>query len=174
MKKTIRLGIIGCGGFVRFHVNHINQHVPELKIVALCDIIKEHAQKLDKDLLGDRKLPIYLNYRDMLRKEKLDAIHVSTPHTLHFRHAYDSLASGRHVMVDKPMVTNSAQARKLVAKARQMRKKLSVAIQGTHTDTFAYARKLLAGALDYRKLAKPGLPYDKLDQLTMEVLMGVR
>jgi xylose isomerase len=36
------------------------------------------------------------------------------------------------------------------------------------------ARKLLAGALDYRKLAKPGLPYDKLDQLTMEVLMGVR
>jgi predicted dehydrogenase len=153
--KTIRLGIIGCGGFVRFHTGHIKDHVPELRIVALCDIIEQHATKLKSELPPDvqKGVNIYLNYRDMLRKEKLDAVHVSTPHTLHFTHAYGALSAGRHVMVDKPMVTNSAQARKLVAKARQMRKHLSVAIQGTHTDTFAYSRQLLSdGTLGKQQL----------------------
>ena len=36
------------------------------------------------------------------------------------------------------------------------------------------AKKLLAAPLDRIELAKAPLPYDKLDQLTMEVIMGVR
>jgi len=42
------------------------------------------------------------------------------------------------------MVTNSADARKLVARAERAKRILQIAIQGTYTDTFAYARKLLA------------------------------
>jgi len=36
------------------------------------------------------------------------------------------------------------------------------------------ARKLLAAPLDRIKLARERLPYEQLDQLTMEILMGVR
>ena len=36
------------------------------------------------------------------------------------------------------------------------------------------AKKLLEAPLDRVELAKAPLPYEKLDQLTMEVLMGVR
>ena len=36
------------------------------------------------------------------------------------------------------------------------------------------AKKLLAADLDRTELAKARLPYERLDQLTMEVLMGVR
>jgi predicted dehydrogenase len=144
--KPIRLAIIGCGGFVRYHVKRINgveASVPEFKLAALCDIVREKAVKLRKEHFAGQKIAIFEDYREMLATAKPDAVIVSTPHTLHFRHAYDSIAAGAHVMVDKPMVTNSTHARRLVAKAAKEGKRLHVAIQGTHTDTFAYARKLL-------------------------------
>jgi predicted dehydrogenase len=47
-------------------------------------------------------------------------------------------------MVEKPMVTNSDDARKLVRFAKAKKLDLQIAIQGTYTDTFAYARKLIS------------------------------
>lgn len=146
--KKIRLGVIGCGGWVQYHLRIMNESVPEFRIVALCDIVREHAEHHRKLYCPGRKVPIYLDYRDMLKEANLDAVLVSTPHTLHFRHAWDALAAGCHVQVEKPMVTDSGQARKLVRQAEKMGKHLEVAIQGTFTDTFAWARQLLAAGDD--------------------------
>lgn len=141
--EQLKLGVIGCGGFVQTHLKAINEHVPEFRIAALCDIIRDHAEHHRRKFCPRRKVPIYKDYRVMLAREKLDAVIVSTPHTLHFRHARDSLKAGAHVMVEKPMVTSAAHARRLVRTAEKAGKTLLVAIQGTFTDTFAYARKLL-------------------------------
>ncbi len=146
--KKIRLGVIGCGGFVQNHLRVLTESVPEFQIVALCDIVREHAEHHRKKFCPRRRVPIYLDHRDMLKTEKLDAVLVSTPHTLHFRHAYDALAAGCHVQVEKPMVTDSTEARKLVRKAKRMGKHLAVAVQGMYTDTFAYAKQLLAEGND--------------------------
>ena len=146
--KKIRLGVIGCGGFVQYHLRIMNENVPEFQIVALCDIVREHAEHHREKYCPGRKVPIYLDYREMLKKAALDAVLVSTPHTLHFRHAYDALSAGCHVQVDKPMVTDSAQARKLVRQAEKMGKCLEVAVQGMYTDTFAWAKQLLAAGED--------------------------
>ena len=141
--RQIRLGVIGCGGFVQYHLRPMAKDVPEFKIVALCDIVRSHAEHHRKLFCPRRRVPIYLDHRDMLKKENLEAVLVSTPHTLHFPHAYNSLKAGAHVMIDKPMVTSSTHARRLVAMARKMKRNVQVAIQGTYTNTFAYARKLL-------------------------------
>ncbi len=143
-KRKIRLAIIGCGGFVRYHVNSFKKEIPEFRVVALVDIAPDHAEKLRDDLLADHKPLLFTDYKKMLREVRPEAVIVSTPHTLHFQMCYDAISAGCHVMVEKPMVTNSGDARKLVAHAERNRKVLSVAIQGTHTDTFAYARKLIA------------------------------
>jgi len=146
--KKIRLGVIGCGGWVGYHLRLINESVPEMQIVALCDIVPEHAEDRRKKFCPGRRVPIFLDYREMLKKANLDAVLVSTPHTLHFRHAYDSLAAGCHVQVDKPMVTDSSQARKLVRQAEKTGKCLEVAVQGMYTDTFAYAKQLMSAGAD--------------------------
>jgi predicted dehydrogenase len=142
--KQIRLGIIGCGGFVQYHLRPMAKDVPEFKIVALCDIIRGHAEHHRKLYCPRRRVPIYLDHREMLKKEKLDAVIVSTPHTLHFQHAYNALGAGCHVMTEKPMVTSSVHARRLVARAEKKKLNLQIAIQGTYTDTFAYARQVIA------------------------------
>ena len=141
--KKIRLAIIGCGGFVRYHCKGIQANCPEYQVVGLCDIIPERAVKLrDEYFVKDDPL-LFADYRDMLKALRPDAVHVSTPHTLHFRHAYDSILAGAHVMIDKPMVTNATQARRLVKLAKTRKRALQIAVQGTHTDTFSYARQII-------------------------------
>lgn len=141
--KKIRFAIIGCGGYVRTHVKTIVESVPQFKCVALCDIVRDHAESLRSESFVKDDPAIFLDYKQMLKQVKPDAVLVSTPHTLHFQHAFDSMAAGSHVMIDKPMVTNSEQARKLVRQSKAKKKLLSLAIQGTHTAEFAYARQML-------------------------------
>jgi predicted dehydrogenase len=142
--KPIRLAIIGCGGWVRSHLKAINDHVPEFRIAALCDTDAAHARRLRREFLPRRRVEIYAIATEMLAKVRPDAVIVSTPHALHYRHCRAALAAGAHVLVDKPMVTNSAHARRLVAMAEKAGCILQIAIQGTYTDTFAYARKLIS------------------------------
>jgi len=142
--KSIPLAIIGCGGFVRYHVSSINDHVPELRVVALADTARDHAVRLRQELLPRRRIEIFTDHRRMLRKVQPQAVIVSTPHTLHYGHCRDAIAAGANVMVEKPMVTDPADARRLVAKADKAGLVLQVAVQGMYTDTFAYARKLFA------------------------------
>ena len=49
----------------------------------------------------------------------LDAVIVSSPHTVHFEHASLALAKGLHVLCEKPMCTRGADARELVRLARE-------------------------------------------------------
>ena len=141
--KKIKLAIIGCGGFARWHAKRIVEHVPQFKCVALVDIIPDHAEKMAAEYFAKSAPRIFTDYRVMLQEVRPQAVIVSTPHTLHFQMAYDVLSAGAHVMIDKPMVTSSIDARKLVRRAKAKKRILQVAIQGTYTDTFAYARQLL-------------------------------
>ncbi len=142
--EPIRIGIIGCGKYVRNHVRAILDHVPQFRIVALCDLTREKVEQFRRENLPRRKVAIYTDHKKMLTKARPDGVIVATPHTLHFPHCYDSLSSGAHVLVEKPMVTSSQHARRLVALAHRKKLILQIAIQGTYTDTFAYARKLIS------------------------------
>lgn len=142
--KPIRMAVIGCGGFFRgFHAPEF-KIVPGIQCVAAVDSNLDNARKFVADSLPKSKVPLFEDHHKMLKEIKPDAVMVSTPHTLHFQHCYDAISAGAHVMVEKPMVTSSTDARKLVRHAKAKRRILQIAIQGTHTDTFAYARKLIS------------------------------
>ena len=61
----------------------------------------------------------YVDHREMLERERPDGVLVVSPHTLHHGHASDALRAGAHVLVDKPMTTDAADARALVALAEE-------------------------------------------------------
>jgi len=140
--KRVRFGIIGCGGFAGWHAKRISEGVPELECVGLADIVPEKAEKMGEAYFGG-KPAVFTDYRKMLNAVKPEGVIVSPPHTLHYPMARDVIASGAHVLVDKPMVTSSEDAKRLVRQAKRRKRVLGIAIQGTYTDTFAYARQLL-------------------------------
>jgi predicted dehydrogenase len=142
--RKLRLAVIGCGGFVHYHIRTVCEKLPAIRIVGLADPLPSNAQRLITERGLDPDTPVYTRHLRMLREVRPDAVIVSSPHTLHFRHCWDALSTGAHVLVEKPMVTNADHARRLVRLAKQRRRVLQIAVQGTYTDTFAYARQLIA------------------------------
>ena len=110
MEKKVRIGIIGCGGIAN------GKHMPALKavdgceMVAFCDIIIERAQAA-AEKFGVEGAKAYADYKELLKDESIDVIHVCTPNRSHSFITVDALEAGKHVMCEKPMAINSAEAK---------------------------------------------------------------
>jgi myo-inositol 2-dehydrogenase/D-chiro-inositol 1-dehydrogenase len=68
----------------------------------------------------------YLDYRELLEKETLDAVAVVLPSDLHFAVSKAVLESGRHLLLEKPMCLNVADCDALNALARQNKRVLAI------------------------------------------------
>jgi len=145
MSDQINVAIIGCGGMSHSHGDALNR-IPEANVVALCDINPENMDRLWKSKFGARKeVRRYDSMEKLLASppKGLDAVIIVTPHTLHFPQAMAALDAGYHVLVEKPMVTSSAHAKKLAEKVKKTGLLLQVAFQASYSCEFAYIRDVL-------------------------------
>ena len=128
MSEKTRVGIIGCGGIAN------GKHMPSLKVVedcemvAFCDIILERAQKA-KNEYGTEDARVYEDYKELLKDESIDVVHVCTPNRSHSFITVDALEAGKHVMCEKPMAINTAEARKMLDAAERTGKLLTIGYQ---------------------------------------------
>ena len=135
----VKIGIIGCGGIAN------NKHMPALKkladveMVAFCDIIEERAQKAAKEF-GVPGAKVFTDYRELLKLD-LDVVHVLTPNKQHSFITVDALESGKHVMCEKPMAINSAEAKKMLDAAKRTGKKLTIGYQNRFRPECLYLKK---------------------------------
>ena len=97
--ERVRFGIIGCGMIGPWHARGITG-APDAELVAVCDVIKEKADKLSGDF-GD--LPTYTDYKVMFAEAGVDAVSVCVPSGLHATVAIDAAKAGKHVMCEKPI-----------------------------------------------------------------------
>ncbi len=125
---------------------HWLKDIPEANVVALCDIKRPNMERLWRERFGGREdIRLYDSFEKLLKSppKNLDAITIITPHTLHFAQSKAALEAGYHVLVEKPMVTRSADARKLAEVIRKTGRQLQVSFQASYTAEFAYIRNLL-------------------------------
>ena len=78
--KQYKVALVGCGTISYNHLTALSK-LDHVKVVALCDIKPEKAEERAAQFKLDCK--IYTDYYEMLEKEELDAVHVTTPHYLH-------------------------------------------------------------------------------------------
>lgn len=110
--NRIRVGVVGCGGI--FNAAHVPAYFKErnrVKVVALCDIIGERAEKAKKRFF--KEADVYTDYRQMLEDETIDVIDICTPNYLHSIIAVDALNAGKHVFCEKPDAINPEEATKM-------------------------------------------------------------
>ncbi|MBQ8696579.1 MAG: Gfo/Idh/MocA family oxidoreductase, partial [Clostridia bacterium] len=137
--KKLRIGIIGCGGIAN------GKHMPSLKrlgnveMVAFCDIIKERAEKAKADF-GTPDAKVYTDYKKLLSDGSIDVVHVCTPNRSHSFITVDALEAGKHVMCEKPMAINSAEAKKMLDAAERTGKKLTIGYQNRQTAKARYLK----------------------------------
>ncbi len=121
MSEKLRVGIVGCGTIAATHVPYVRQSGG--LIVGAAD-----ASMLRANELADRFAiqAVYSSVGDLIEAEKPDVVHVLTPPHTHAPVAVEALERGVHVLVEKPMALEPADARAMRAAAQRSRALLTV------------------------------------------------
>ena len=114
MSKSVRFGVIGAGMIANnIHLPSLKSH-PQATLTAICSRTLEHAAQAAKRF----EIPhVFTDYRQMLETAELDAVVIATPDDLHYPMAMDALDAGLHVLCEKPLALNAAQALEMVTAA---------------------------------------------------------
>ncbi|MEI6219531.1 MAG: Gfo/Idh/MocA family oxidoreductase, partial [bacterium] len=116
MAKDIRIGIVGCGQIATVEHAPALSRLPGVRLAAFCDIVKSKREHFRDTFAPEAAVFSSLS---ALLKTDLDAVVVSVPNYLHCRMTLAALKAGLHVLCEKPMAGNLADAAKIVAAARR-------------------------------------------------------
>ena len=112
--KPIGIAIIGCGGITL--QNHLPGLAlcPEARVVALCDSDAATLQKASEQT-GVKITAT--KYEEIAKRDEVDAVIVATPNFLHAPIALTAIAAGKHVLCEKPLAMNYAEAKQMAEAA---------------------------------------------------------
>lgn len=136
--SVLKVAIVGMGGIGNTHAR-VYQQREDCKIVAVCDIIKERADKA----AADYGCPAFYSVQDMLKSGiKIDAASMCTAGVEnggdHYQPTLELLTAGIPTLGEKPISNDIGQAEAMVALARQ--KNLRYGINLNHRFTPAARR----------------------------------
>lgn len=139
--KTVAL--IGCGSISRNHIHAIRdlEEMGRVRLVALCDIVPEAAEKLSCE--EQISVPIYTDYREMLLKEKPDAVHICTPHHLHTRMAIFALEHQINVFLEKPLCILPEDLERIAEAEKKSTAMLCVCYQNRFLNAVTRAKEMI-------------------------------
>lgn len=107
----VRVGVIGVG-IGKSHLKGYS-NVAEAEVVALCDLDETRARQAASEFNLDNAA-IYTDHSALLENPDIDAVSVCLPNFLHQPIAVDALDAGKHVICEKPLALNAAQAQEIV------------------------------------------------------------
>lgn len=142
--SKVRVAIMGCGGMAGAHANRYKGN-PDVEIVALCDVSEEQVQKfIERNLKDYTPAPaVYTDPAQMYAEAKPDAVSIVTPHTMHYEHGLQALEAGCHILMEKPMVTDSEQAHSLAQAVESAGKVFVVGYNTPCTPIFNLVREII-------------------------------
>ena len=92
-----------------------------IELAAVCDVYSVNRDRAAHSISSQTNKPVakYVDYRDMLADEKLDAVCIGTPDHWHATQTIDGMQAGKHVYCEKPMTHTIDEAMKVVGPGRR-------------------------------------------------------
>lgn len=97
--KKLKVAVIGCGRISIMHLSPIRQLSDMAELVAVCDVKEE----LVRECAENYGVRAYTDYKELIDREELDAVHICLPHYLHTEVACYAFRHGVNVLSEKPM-----------------------------------------------------------------------
>jgi predicted dehydrogenase len=139
--------VVGTGGFARSHIRSMLKQGRTTRMVGfveVSDVQREEVRKLFADA-GAACPPFHGSVRELVRAQgPADAALICTPHKYHAGNIIDCLKAGMDVLVEKPMVIDAAEARRVMRVRDRTGRLLSVAFPGSYSPGIHKARELIA------------------------------
>jgi predicted dehydrogenase len=137
----IRIGVIGYGYWGPNLVRNF-MGAQGSAVVAVCDLREERLSPLRRIY---PTLRTFKNTNELIEDRDVEAVVIATPVSSHFELAMAALRAGKHVLVEKPLASNSDQARKLIDEAGSRKLVLMVDHTFVYTEAVRKIRELIAG-----------------------------
>ncbi|MBT6788489.1 MAG: Gfo/Idh/MocA family oxidoreductase, partial [Verrucomicrobia bacterium] len=126
---NINIGIVGLGFMAAMHIRAYRE-IDGVNVAAICDLDPERLKGDFTKALGNidsgepvildmSQVKAYQDFKELLADDSIDAIDICTPTRTHLFMAKPALASGKHVICEKPLARNIADATELVEAAEQ-------------------------------------------------------
>jgi predicted dehydrogenase len=139
LAKQIGIAMIGCGQIAEAHLKAV-QALAQAKLVWCVDVIEAQAQSAAERYGAPH---FGTDYAEALACAEVDAVVLCLPHDLHLPVSVQASEAGKHVLVEKPMALNEAEAQEMVAAAERMATQLSVGQSTRYMPTFQAAKKVM-------------------------------
>ena len=156
----LRIGIIGCGCIFTMHSTSVD-HLANAQLVGVCDIKKDRADKA----AAKYHVKAYYDYKDLIKKELIDVVHICVPHYLHPIITKYALEQGVNVLCEKPMSIEMEDAIANVKLAEEQNVKYGIIFQCRYNDSAKLVKENLDnGALGKVISARVVLTWSKPDE----------
>jgi predicted dehydrogenase len=117
--KKIRVGVVGVGALGQHHAR-VYASLPEAELVGVVDSFPGRADSI----AGPLGTKVFTKYSDLF--DKVDAVSIATPTTLHAEIGAHFLEEGIHVLVEKPIAHTLEDADRLIQAAEKNNRVLQV------------------------------------------------
>lgn len=147
--------LIGCGTISDFHAQAL-AGIDGARLVVVAEPIEARA----KALAEREKCDWVTDYHELLKREDVQIVAVTTPSGSHAPIGLDVLRAGKHLVLEKPMAMSTQDAAALIRTAREQNVTLSVISQRRFEPQHMAIKKLLdAGAIGKMLLTEVYLPF---------------
>lgn len=146
--KKLRFAIIGCGRISYKHIEALVNNKDQAELVAVCDIIKENAEKRKNEYLSklaEAKVEVYTDYKKMLEEENIDIVTIATESGYHPEIAIYCMNHKKHVICEKPMALSIEDADRMISVSKENNVKLCISHQNRFNKPIQQLRKAIEG-----------------------------
>lgn len=135
-KYRPNIGLIGCGGITEYHLRSYKS--AGYRVVALCNRTEERARARQKEFYP--RAEVYTDHRDLLARDDIDVVDIATHPPERVAIIEDAITAGKHILSQKPFVTDLDVGERLVDLADRHEVKLAVNQNGRWAPHFSYMR----------------------------------
>jgi predicted dehydrogenase len=129
------------------HAFNLNRFIPKSKLKVVCDINKYRA----KYLASKYKVEYTLNYKEILKREDIDAVIVASSIESHGNLLIDSIKSKKHIFCEKPPCLNLNEANECIRLSKETEASIQIGFMRRFDHSYRNAKNILLR----KKIGKP-------------------
>jgi predicted dehydrogenase len=144
MEPPLRIGILGAARIAPMALVRPARQVPDARVVAVAARDRTRAERF----AAKHGVPrVHASYEALLEDGEIDAIYNPLPNGLHGEWTLRALAAGKHVLCEKPMASNAAEALRMAEAAEQAGRVLVEAFHWRYHPLAARLREIVRGEI---------------------------
>lgn len=134
--NKVSFAVVGLGHIGKRHAAMILEN-PNSELAAVCDIRPELSEAFPNT-------PFYTSLDEMLANHpETRVVNICTPNGLHCEQTLKALQQKKHVVCEKPMALNKADAERMIFKSLEMSKKVFCVMQNRYSPPSVWLKQVL-------------------------------